>query len=465
MSRQLGERSPSGAGAPRLSLGHLLAYALPGAGTSFLFVLMLVVYLSYATEVLGVAASVVGLVFLGARLWDGLSDPLAGYWSDRTRSRLGRRKSWLLASSPALLFAAVAAWSPPRALEGGALALWIAVAVFAFYTALTLFAVPHLALGAELTQHRRDRVRVFGARQLATTLGLFAAFGLGASLLEDLSTARERLATLAAAAGAVTALSICVAIAALPRERADYATRGPISSLRAAADVWRNRDARILLFVYGVEQLGVGGIGVLVPFVVRHVLRAPDLIAEMLLAYTVPALLSIPVWMWLGERYDKRMLWMQAMGMSGLGFGLMLFIGEGTVGWMLAAALVAGSASGCGPTLGSALKADVIDRDELATGERKEGAYFAAWNLVTKSASGMMIAVVGLALDASGFVAGADTQTEVAKRTMIFLTGGMPLLGFAVGMWIFRRFGLTQEEHARVLAALAERERTEQIKP
>jgi len=444
-------------GADRLGVGALLTYALPGAGTSFLFALMLVGYLNYATEVLAVSASVVGVVFLGARVWDGLSDPLAGYWSDRTRARLGRRKSWMLASAPALLLAAIAAWSPPRSLEGASLSLWIGVAVFAFYTAYTLFEVPHMALGAELTQHRRDRVRVFGARQLLRTLGLFGAFGLGASLLEDLATARTRLAALALVAGLATALSILWTVVALPRERPDYAARGPVGSLRAARDVWRNRDARVLLFVYGVEQLGVGGIGVLVPFVVRHVLRTPDLIAEMLLAYTVPALLSIPLWMWLGERHDKRRLWMIAMALSGVGFGLLLFIGEGTVGWMLAGALVAGTASGCGPTLGQALKADVIDRDELDTGERKEGAYFAAWNLVAKFASGVMIAAVGIALDLSGFVAGAELQSDAARRTMIFLTGGMPVIGFGIGLWLFRSFSLDQDEHARVLAALAER--------
>lgn len=441
----------------RLGVGHLVSYALPSIGASFLFALMLVGYLNYATEVLGVSASLVGLVFLAARIWDGISDPIAGYASDRTRARLGRRKSWLLAASPALLLTAVAAWSPPAALTGNALALWIAVAVFAFYTALTLFEVPHMALGAELTQHRRDRVRVFGARQFAGTLGLFAAFGLGASLLEDLTTARERLSWLVAIAGAVTAASILWTIAALPRERPDYAARGPSGSLRAARDVWRNRDARILLFVFAAEQVATGGIGVLVPFLVRHVLRTPDLIAEMLVSYTLPALLSVPVWMALGERFDKRRLWMIAMAMSGVGFGSLLFIGEGTIGLMLVASLFVGSAAGCGPTLGQALKADVIDGDDLATGERKEGAYFAAWNLVRKFASGAMIALVGFALDLSGFVAGAAEQTETAKNTMIFLVGGVPIAGFAVAIWLFRRFGMTQEAHARILGALAAR--------
>jgi Na+/melibiose symporter-like transporter len=445
--------------AERLPVATLLTYALPGAGTGFLFALMLVAYLNYATEVLGLAASVVGAVFFAARVWDALCDPLAGYWSDRTRSRLGRRKSWLLASCPALLVFAVAAWAPPRALAGNALVAWIAFAVFGFYTAYTLFEVPHMALGAELTQHRRDRVRVFAARQLVRTFGLFAAFGLGASLLEDLATARERLGLLTGAAGVLTAVSILWTIAALPRERADYAARGPAGSWRAARDVWRNRDARVLLFVYGIEQLGIGGIGVLVPFVVRHVLRKPDLIAEMLLCYTLPALFSVPFWMWLGERFDKRSLWLRAMALSGIGFGMLLFLGEGTIGLMIASSLVAGCASGCAPTLGQALKADVIDRDELATGERKEGAYFAAWSFVSKLASGIMVGLVGFALDLSGFVPGVEEQRPIVVHTMTFLCGGMPLVGFAIGIWWFRSFGLTSDEHARVLAAIAERER------
>jgi GPH family glycoside/pentoside/hexuronide:cation symporter len=444
----------------RLPLAVMLAYALPGAGTSFLFALMLVGYLNYGTEVLGVSASALGLLFFAARVWDGVADPLVGYGSDKTRGRLGRRKSWMLAACPVLWAAAVAAWAPPRTLEGGALLAWISVSVLLFHTCSTVFDVPHMALGAELTQHRRDRVRVFGMRQLLRMLGLFAAFGLGASLLEDLATARERLGWLAIASGGITAAMIVAAVAVLPRERADYSGRGARNPLGAARDVWRNRDARTLLFVFGLQQLGMGAIGVLVPFVVRHVLRMPDLIAEMLIAYTLPALLSVPLWMWLGERFEKRTLWLYAMGASAFGFGLLLFLDAGRVGLMLAASIVAGAASGCAPTLGQALKADVIDRDELETGERKEGAYFAAWMLVDKIAAGVVVGAVGIALDLSGFVAGQDEQSQRVVDTMVFLTGGLPVIGLVAGMIVFRRFALTQHEHARVLAALAERRAT-----
>ena len=96
-----------------LSLVSLFAYLIPGVGVSFLFMLVLVMYMNFATDVLLVAPGIMGGIFLLARLWDAISDPVAGYLSDRTRSRLGRRRSWMLASSVPIAIFAVVMWAPP----------------------------------------------------------------------------------------------------------------------------------------------------------------------------------------------------------------------------------------------------------------------------------------------------------------------------------------------------------------
>jgi Na+/melibiose symporter-like transporter len=169
--------------------------------------------------------------------------------------------------------------------------------------------------------------------------------------------------------------------------------------------------------------------------------------------YVVCTVGSIPVWVRLGGRYDKRSLWIFAMWMSLVGFGSLLFIDEGTIGIMVFCALVAGTAGGCGPTLGQAIKADVIDWDEYETGERKEGAYFAAWSFTSKLAAGVMIGLVGVALQASGFQEGA-VQPWIVRGTMLFLMGGMPVVGFGLGILAFRRFALDRTEHARIRDAI-----------
>ncbi len=435
----------------------LALYGLPAMGVNFLYALILILYMKFATDVLGIAAGVVGVIFFVSRVWDGISDPLIGSLSDRTTSRLGRRKTWMLASSVPLALTALAMWAPPPSLEGVGLVVWVGVSVVLFYTAYTLFDVPQMALGAELTEEPRERVRVFGARHLLRTVGLLVAGGLGAALLESAVAPRETAFWMVLVGGVFTVAMIVWAVLALPAEPSDYAARGGTDLRRSLRDVWANGHARLLLLVYFLDQLGMGSIGVLSPYAVSYVVKEPGLLSQMLIAYMVPSLLSIPVWVWLGARYPKRELWASAMVMGAIGFGGLFFLHEGSISLMLTSAVLAGVGGGCGSTVGQALKANVIDVDEYNTGERKEGAYFAAWNFVAKLAGGTMVGVVGLTLQGVGFVPNAE-QTEATTFAIRFLMGGLPFLCFAVGLWYFRQFSLGEAEHAAILAEMRGRE-------
>jgi GPH family glycoside/pentoside/hexuronide:cation symporter len=431
---------------PPLPANTLWSYALPGFGVNFLYTLVLVTYLKFATDVLGAAPSVVGLIFGAAKVFDAFADPTAGYLSDRTRSRFGRRRSWMLAASlPLALFTALI-WAPPAALAGAALTAWLAVTVLGFHAAYSAFEVPNLALGAELTQERVSRTRVFAWRQAVRTLALFAAFLVGYPIV---LSGRAGAATLALVAGLCSAAAIVFFTLRLPVERADYQTRGGHSLWRSFTDVWGNPHARLLLIVFFIESLGLGGLSVLVPFVTQYVMERADLGPAMLGVYTSANLLGIPLWLRLGRFYEKRRLWLIAMLAGGFGFGLLLFLGPNAWPLMVASSLIAGTANACAVTLGQALKADLIDVDEHRTGQRKEGAYFAAWSFVSKLANGIMILVVGVVLDAVGYVKNAE-QTDAVRVALVFLIGGMPVIGYAIGSLLFSRFSLSEAEHARI---------------
>ena len=116
-----------------------------------------------------------------------------------------------------------------------------------------------------------------------------------------------------------------------------------------------------------------------------------------------------------------------------------------------------GTGSGCGSTLGQAIKADVIDYDEYVTGERKEGAYFAVWAFMQKLASGLMIALVGFALSWIGYAENTE-QAQSTIDVMILLNGGIPFLAFVIGIAVFTRFRLDSREHRRIREAIERRE-------
>jgi len=118
----------------------LWAYALPSAGLAFMGILFTLHLMKFSTDVLLISPLAMGTLLTAARIWDGVSDPGAGYLSDRTRSRFGRRRSWMIAAAPFLALAMLMLWAPPRALEGAALVLWMALALLVYETASTAFA-------------------------------------------------------------------------------------------------------------------------------------------------------------------------------------------------------------------------------------------------------------------------------------------------------------------------------------
>ncbi len=439
----------------RLTGSALFGYGVATTPVMYSYVLILIMYMKYAAVELGASTAAVGTIFLLAKVWDAVTDPAVGSLSDRTRHRLGRRRPWIAASAPLLAGFSIMAWSPPSALEGTALIAWITVAVFGFYTAYTAFEVPHLSLGAELSLDGAERNRLFAVRQFLKTLGPLSA-GLAGTAIIAMGVGPTR--TMSIVVGGITLVMILGGIRLLPPERVEFQGRGGQNPFLAIRDVISNRHARLLLLVVFIDAIGTGGIGVLTPFVVHYVVGREDLIPALLGVNMIATLGAIPLWLWLGRHFEKRHMMMLSMLGSALGYGLITLVGPGNWQIIAISGLIAGTASSCPNVLGYTLKSEIVDCDEHATGERKEGAYFAGWSFATKLAAGIMMGVVGWALEWSGFDGEAETQSELVNTTMIVLMGGFPLVCYLVGAALFSRFSLTESEHARIRIELDARQ-------
>lgn len=440
--------------ASRLPSGVLALYGLPMVAVGFELSWIQIYYLSFASEVLLIAPAATGLVIGFSKLWDALSDPLAGYWSDRTRTRFGRRRPWIGAA--ALPFAAFsfALWSPPSGLGTPAATAWFAVCVLGVYTAYTACTIPHLSLGAELTPDSHERTRIFGAREIGDKLGLFGA--LAAIFWLDRAVDPRSAAVGIAGGTAVFALASWLLAAARLREGDEKVGSGPASARSALRDIWRNGPARILILVLFIEQLGFAAVGSLLPFASEYVLHTPGYTSYYLATFAVPAFLSIPFWVQLSGRLGKRRVWVMGLLIKSAGFAVVFLLPAGAATPAFGAIGVLGLAHGCSSMLPASLLADLVDRDELATGERKGGAYFAASNLAAKAAMGVALLVNGVGLDLAGFTPGA-AQPPAVIWTIRALAAGLPCLLQLVAVLLLRGFRFGEVEHARIRAALARR--------
>ena len=119
-------------------------------------------------------------------------------------------------------------------------------------------------------------------------------------------------------------------------------------------------------------------------------------------------------------------------------------------------AFFAGLSAGCGGTIAPSVQSDIIDYDEYLTGERKEGSYFAAFNFVQKSATGVMILITGYVLQFAGFEPNVQ-QSQTVQVVMVSLYGLSPLICYAIGAFLFSRFTLDATEHERIRQSIDSR--------
>jgi len=423
-------------------------------GLGFMGLLFSIALMKFSTDVLLVAPAAMGILLGTGRIWDAISDPMAGYLSDRSTASRGRRRSWMYMSAIPVGVTMVMLWAPPRALDGVMLIVWLGLALLVYETAMTAFLVPHGALGLELTQKYHERTRLFGYRHVIAAAGSI----LGIGVFELMRISEDGRATafwMSLVSGAAMTGMIFFAATRLP-ERSDYSGRGSVKVSKAFGDVFRNPHGRLLFIVYGVETFGAASVGMLAPYVMEYVVKAPHLTVWFILVYFVPQFAFTPFWIWVAKYFSKKSLWLFSMCCMVVGYGTMFFISEGAYVLIFSTVFVMGLGGGCGAVVAPSIQADVVDYDEYLTGERKEGAYVAIWNLIRKGAAGVTAMATGIALQWVGYEPNVE-QSENTKTAMLVLIGLLPAGCYAVGALIFSRFSFNEAEHAEVVAILNER--------
>lgn len=424
----------------------LVFYALPSAGVTAMHWFVMIYLLKYSTDVLGLEPALFGGVFALGRIWDALSDPLAGWLSDRTRTLLGRRRPWMFAAALPLAFSFHGLWSQPGGTGSELAAIRLGFFLLVYYTATTAFGIPHRSLGAELSPDHHERTRVSAHRVAGELFGMVLAI----ACLHQLESAADLPGTASRVAGTLaggTALAIAAATAFLREPREDVPRRLE-NPLHAFADVVANPHALRLGFALLFGELAFGSIMVAIPYT-RNLGGASVGIAERMFGFLVVFALALPIWVALGRRFGKVRCWLAATAGCAATFVAMGFaVDRLPIALPLLTALVGLSNAGM-RIFSVSLQADVIDWDEAMTGERKEGTYFAAWNWIDKLAGAASVAVVGIAIQ------GADGGID--PRGVVLVVSYLPAALLAASAWILAGFRLDAVEHARLRAQIEAR--------
>ena len=414
-----------------LKKSSLLAYVLPGAPIAALG-LPIVVYLPpfYAQD-MGLGLGLVGTIFMIARFWDVITDPLMGVLSDRFPSRWGRRRHWIVLAVPILIACVYMVFMPPETflgspISGGYLLFWMLL----LYIGYTLITISHLSWGAELHPDYHERSRIQGWREVAVVAGMVAALALPALIdrvAADGAAGMSRVAAMGwfiilAMPPAVLIAVSCVSERPQPKRPA---TKVPLSqTLRI---IVTNKPLQKLVSADLLAGLATGATGSLFIFFVSHVIGLGHLASALLLLYFITGCVAAPIWIKISYRVGKHRA-LAIATMCRMVFAIMILFAP--TGNMLAAAILFalfGSTYAAAPFLLRSIIADVADHDEAQSGVQRTGLYYSLLTLTNKIGHALAVGITYPLIEWIGFEAtGMNSKETLNAFTAIFI--GFPII-------------------------------------
>jgi GPH family glycoside/pentoside/hexuronide:cation symporter len=420
-------------------LGKKLAYAAPAFALAVVGIPVYVYIPKFYTDVVGVHIAVLGYLILGVRLFDAVTDPAIGFLSDRTRTRFGRRRPYIAAASILLAFAIYALFNPPVASPTFE-TLWFGVSIFMLFLFWTLAVVPYESLGPEITFDYNERTTLFGMRDGALIAGTLVAASSPALVTWAMAMPpggegeREKFFWISVLYAPLV-IAFCWWCVLSIRERPqpeDDERQGLWQGFRRVA---HNRPFIILLVSYTVSAFG------------------NNLPATLIL---VTGVLFLPGWILVSKRLGKKWTWIASMGVNTGAFVGVFFLGPGDA-WIYGI-LVFVSGIGLGATLAipSAMQADVIDYDELLSGERREGHYIGLWSVTKKLAAALGVGIALPILGEVGYTPNVE-QSEGVLFTLRLLYALVPSVCNIVALLIALAYPISRKRHEDIRLAIAER--------
>lgn len=423
-----------------LGRGRLLAYGILGLPLSALGLPLYVYLPAFYAEGMGLAAAVVGVALLGARLFDVLTDPLAGWLSDRWPSAAWRRRGPMLVGAPLLVIGVEQLFRPEAGAGGAHLLAWALVA----YLGWTLVAIPYSAWGAELSDQRHQRTRIAAAREGFVIVGTLAALAVPA-LAGVAADPAGTLAVMAELLWWVLPAAVLLTVALVPTGPVAAARRPPWrEGLRLVA---RNRPLRRLLLAYVVNGTANGLPATLFVLFVTQVLEARDLTGPLLALYFAAGILALPAWVWLARRIGKARAWTASLLLACLSFVWVPLLGPGDAWAFAAICVLSGLCLGADLALPASIQADVVALDREAGGGDRAGLFFGLWGMATKLALALAVGIAFPLLDLAGFDPGGANDPG-ALLALALLYGGLPVVLKLLVVPLLRRLDNPLTAHA-----------------
>lgn len=420
----------------------------------------------FYTDVMGISPVWAGIAYSIASVWDGISDPIMGAIADRTRTRLGRYRPYLLAGAiPCAICFALAFWAPP--LKGAALVAYAILTHVALRTAYTVMSIPYSSLSARITSDSNERAVIAGCRVFFAAIGGLSVAVVFPLLVAALGKDHEDIgyALSAAILGAVSVVVITITYFTTREPAEPPARGGGISITEAATGFVRDigqfwsmlKSNGPLAQVFGaitVISIALTMFGKCILYWFKYGLNDMNAVK---LALPMPAfvvILTLPLWIAFARRTSKRAAWMLGSVIAAVGYIAFFFNPVETVPLTILLMLVITAGQSSYAVMFWSMVPDTVEYNEWKIGSREEAKIFGFAAFAQKVALGVNAILLGQMLSFVGFVANQPQSPEAVLGIKAIMSL-VPLAGILLSVLCLWRYPIDASFHRGMLDDIA----------
>ncbi|MEI2583268.1 MFS transporter [Scytonema sp. PRP1] len=461
----------------KLDLSTKLAFGAGDLGTAITAMIGISYLSPFLTDVAGLNPQLAGQTQLVGKVWDAVNDPMVGVLSDRTQSQQGRRYPWMIWGAIPFGIFFFLQWIVPhfsnndQANQWGLFWYYTAISILfnAFYTVVNL---PYTALTAELTQDYDERTSLNSFRFTFSIGGSILALviGLVISLIIPSNRSQQYL-LLGAICAIISVLPVYWCVWGTKKRAQAVAKLHPqteqisIPLLQQLKIAFTNRPFLFVVGIYLCSWLAVQLTAGIIPYFVTSWMRLPQWhISLVLLAVQGTAMSMLFVWSAISRRYGKQAVYFMGMSVWMIAQSGLFFVQPGQVVLMYVLAVLAGFGVSTAYLVPWSMLPDVIELDELNTGQRREGIFYSFIVFVQKICLGIAVNVVLQRLGIAGYIKPTNEiplpiQPDSVLQVIRFSIGPIPAIALICGLVLTYFYPLTREMHAQILLKLKERQK------
>jgi len=462
----------------KLNFKTKLAYGAGDLGPAITANISIFFLLVFFTNVAGLPAGLAGSVLLIGKIWDAVNDPFVGMLTDKTKSRRwGRRLPWMLYGAIPFGIFFFLQWIVPQFSSDRSTNIW---ALFWYYVVIGLISqvfytvvnLPYTAMTPELTQDYDERTSLNSFRFTFSIGGSILSLILAQIVFSQIADRQQQYFVLAVICTVISVVSLywCIfgvrdRILAFEAKRIQIEEPPSLPFFEQLKIIFTNRPFLFVIGIYLFSWLGVQITASIIPYFVINCMNLKEAdVPTVMIAVQGTALIMLFVWSALSKKIGKKLVYFLGMSLWIIAAAGLFFLQPGQLVLMYVMAVMAGVGVSTAYLVPWSMIPDVIELDELQTGQRREGIFYAFMVLLQKFGLAFGLFLVGNALQSAGFkeaVVGQSTlpiQPESALTAIRIAVGPLPTVCLICGLVLTYFYPITREMHAEILLKLKARQ-------